>query len=216
VGAALFIFIFSQERFFDFEDFGTPVKSRTKMLNFQMQSTFEFEEIRANSKIYSYQLAVNQVSFMDSYYQNPWVEEQGSTEQFLSAASTNAMPADPYAANLEFIAIQMQPDATKVIRSRRVYNVIDLIAEVSGFADLFMILGAFLLGNFYQTQSLEKALLKHLGPQFLTKRPKRQQVVLANSDKIKTLKIIGILKQRIRLKVNLWALIVLRNIPGCA
>ena len=37
----------------------------------------------------------------------------------------------------------------ETIRSRQVYNVIDLIAEVSGFADLFFVATTLFFGQFY-------------------------------------------------------------------
>jgi hypothetical protein len=47
---------------------------------------------------------------------------------------------------------------TMIIRRRTVYDLVTLIAEVSGFADAFVVIATFFLG-FYQPVMLESALL---------------------------------------------------------
>jgi len=62
------------------------------------------------------------------------------------------------------IAVDLQLSDTKIIRSRTVYNVVTLISEVSGLADICFVTVTFLLGVFYTPFVLEAALLKHMGP----------------------------------------------------
>jgi hypothetical protein len=52
----------------------------------------------------------------------------------------------------------------KIIKSRQVYDIITFVAEISGFADLFMVFTTIFLGTFIQPQFLEKALLEHMRP----------------------------------------------------
>jgi hypothetical protein len=52
----------------------------------------------------------------------------------------------------------------KIIKSRQVYDIVTFVAEISGFADLFMVFTTLFLGTFIQPQSLEKALLEYMKP----------------------------------------------------
>jgi hypothetical protein len=62
----------------------------------------------------------------------------------------------------------------KILKSRQVYDIITFVAEISGFADLFMVFTTLVLGTFIQPQSLEKALLEHMRPvRMKGKRKKR-------------------------------------------
>jgi hypothetical protein len=49
-----------------------------------------------------------------------------------------------------------------IIRKRSVYDIVTLIAEVSGFADMFVVSASALLGIFYQPVMLESALLQYM------------------------------------------------------
>jgi hypothetical protein len=50
------------------------------------------------------------------------------------------------------------------IRSRTVYNLITLISELSGFADILQVSISLLLSTLYAPKMLESALVKHMGP----------------------------------------------------
>ena len=60
----------------------------------------------------------------------------------------------------------------KTIKSRTVYNLITLISEVSGFADLFFVAAALFFYTFYTPRKLEAKLLEHVG---LCELPKAQR-----------------------------------------
>ena len=51
--------------------------------------------------------------------------------------------------SLPFFYIGLQVSDNLNIRSRQVYNVIEFISEISGFADIFFVLFGFFLGHFY-------------------------------------------------------------------
>ena len=93
---------------------------------------------------------------------------------------------------------------------RQVYNIIDLIAEVSGFADLFMIFGAFFLGNFYQSHRLTQALLAHMGPQVHMEKPENRD----SARKHSIFHILVELRKRARIKISMWTLLVSSCLPG--
>jgi hypothetical protein len=50
----------------------------------------------------------------------------------------------------------------KIERARTVYDIVALIAEVSGFADIFMVVCTALLGFFHHPKMYETALLQHM------------------------------------------------------
>jgi hypothetical protein len=62
----------------------------------------------------------------------------------------------------------------KIIKSRQVYDIITFVAEISGFADLFMVFTTLVLGTFIQPQSLEKALIEHMRPVRIKGRRKKK------------------------------------------
>ena len=55
-------------------------------------------------------------------------------------------------------------DDTKILRGRNVYDIITLVSEVSGLADIFFVSITFLLGLLYTPLLLEAALHEHMGP----------------------------------------------------
>ena len=62
---------------------------------------------------------------------------------------------------------------TQKIRGRTVYDIITLISEVSGLADIFFITVTFLLGVLYTPLLLEADLHKYMGPRVALKHQKR-------------------------------------------
>lgn len=67
---------------------------------------------------------------------------------------------------------------TKTLRGRKVYDVITLISEISGLADMLFVAATFLLGIFYTPFLVEAALHKHMGPQVKVKPTKKTRKVL--------------------------------------
>ena len=95
---------------------------------------------------------VNKVNLQDSPFKNPWNEEQGKqSHQFLTYES-NVQSSE----NIlwTYANFRLELSRTKVIKGRQVYDIITLIAEVSGFADLFMVCSKFLLSSLIQPQML--------------------------------------------------------------
>jgi hypothetical protein len=63
-----------------------------------------------------------------------------------------------------YLKFDLNLSNNKVIRKRTVYDLVTFIAEVSGFADLFMVAASFFLGSLYHPQMLQRALLMHMKP----------------------------------------------------
>ena len=103
----------------------------------------------------------------------------------------------------------------KIERSRTVYDIITLIAEVSGFADIFMITLTFLLGLFHHPKMYESALIEHLETNVVIKKKKQNPKVLKNKtvDKDLLKSIILEFRSRIKLQFNVWTTLVARYIP---
>jgi hypothetical protein len=53
-----------------------------------------------------------------------------------------------------YLKFDLNLSNNKVIRKRTVYDLVTFIAEVSGFADLFMVAATFFLGLLYHPQML--------------------------------------------------------------
>jgi hypothetical protein len=58
-----------------------------------------------------------------------------------------------------------------IIRERSVYDIVTLIAEVSGFADMFMVCAALLLKTLYQPKMLRQAIISHVSSFVDTRKP---------------------------------------------
>ena len=106
---------------------------------------------------------------------------------------------------------------TKVFRKRQVYDFITFVAEVSGFADLFMIASTFFLGNFYQPQMLRSALLQHMKPMIVRRQKKKLSADLTTkiviSKEMLTLMMIEY-TNRIKFNFNVWLTLFARYLPS--
>jgi hypothetical protein len=51
----------------------------------------------------------------------------------------------------------------KTLKSRTVYNLIDLISEISGFADILFVFAGMIFSFYYSPRILEARLLEHVG-----------------------------------------------------
>jgi hypothetical protein len=65
--------------------------------------------------------------------------------------------------------IEINLSNKKILKTRQVYDIITFVAEISGFADLFIVFATFFLATFVQPQMLQAALLEHMRP-FILKR----------------------------------------------
>jgi hypothetical protein len=82
--------------------------------------------------------------------------------------------------NNAFLSVSLFLGDKKQIRSRTVYDIITLVAEVSGFADLFVLGFGSLIGLVYSPKALDAEVLNHMKfyvnkkkkLQFLQKEPK--------------------------------------------
>lgn len=61
-----------------------------------------------------------------------------------------------------YVSITWQLSDKKIVRNRSVYDLITLIAEVSGFADIFMVFASVFLKIAYKPTMLNLALLNHV------------------------------------------------------
>jgi hypothetical protein len=111
---------------------------------------------------------------------NPWVESNSYKTQYLTYHSKESSLAD-FDSTFEF---RFALSDTKIIRSRKVYDIISLIADISGFADVFMVFTGYFLLNFYQNQKLRGALVTQIGLVELKRsEKKRKRIRLTNITK---------------------------------
>ena len=70
-----------------------------------------------------------------------------------------------------------------ILGERSAYNIVTLIAEVSGFADMFMISAALILTTLYQPKMLQQAIVLHTGSFFNARKSYKVPDI---SDKLKS------------------------------
>jgi hypothetical protein len=97
-----------------------------------------------------------------------------------------------------------------MLRGRKVYDLITLVSEVSGLADIFFVTVSFLLGVFYTPFLLKAALLKHMGPVILPKYARTSPECL---NKRGVYDLMRELSGRITLNLSIWLLIFQKIIP---
>lgn len=92
---------------------------------------------------------------------NPWSDAEPNTLSYLTYSSgSGESSCEPKECIYE---AEFYLEDIVVKRSRTVYDVITLVSEVSGFADIFFVLITYILGIFYTPFQLESALLEHMG-----------------------------------------------------
>ena len=94
-------------------------------------------------------LVVNEVQLTDSPMQNPFDESPTlELRYFTIGAEKKGQSTEDFTENVvlwQFFRLS----EIKTIRNRTVYNVITLISEVSGFADILIVFWMFVMSRFY-------------------------------------------------------------------
>lgn len=125
---------------------------------------------------------MNEVSLTDTPWQNPYDDAPGSYEIYLTTKSVTS-EAEPSEGKLFNIRISLAD--TKLIKARIVYNIITLVSEISGFADILIVFVSFVLGLIYTPRMLEAALLRHMGPVELPSFNKQREDPEEQPDPVK-------------------------------
>lgn len=81
---------------------------------------------------------------------SPWSSDPGKNEQFLSSGTLNQQSSTfDYNKGLSISDVQISISDTQLIRTRSVYNIVDLIADVSGLADILLVFSALLMSTIF-------------------------------------------------------------------
>jgi hypothetical protein len=86
---------------------------------------------------------MNEASGSDSPYINPWRETKTFSHEYLTFKEIRE-----YNDRHSLFFIQVTLSDTKIIRNRSVYDLISFIADISGFADIFMVVFGLILTNY--------------------------------------------------------------------
>ena len=103
---------------------------------------------------------INEVKLIDTPFQNPWKEQHDLITSFLTSDKTKVIKTN--AESQELLLLEIYLSDTKLMRSRTVYDIVTLIAEVSGFADLFVLGFGALIGNFYNPKAIDTEIFNHM------------------------------------------------------
>lgn len=85
----------------------------------------------------------------DTPFANPWSDAPDSRHKYLTFKSQSDVSYEFDEDDPTIFEAKFMLDDTKVVRSRTVYNLITLVSEVSGFADIFLVIMGFSLGVMY-------------------------------------------------------------------
>jgi len=170
--------VFATENALDFEDYDKPFKTRTKIIQAR-NAKISAGPVTDNDATlyYKIELTPNSDSAADNYMQNPWEPEEITAEmdhltvhKYEVVENRGALAVDEF-----FAQGSLRLADFMYVRQRIVYDFITFVAEVCGFADLFMLGFGFLLGTFYQPYMMEASILKHMGAVKLPKSDKKDK-----------------------------------------
>jgi hypothetical protein len=111
----------------------------------------------------------------------------------------------------EILTVNLILDDTNVFRGRKVYDLITLVSEVSGLADIFFTTVTFLFGIFYTPLLLEAALHEHIGEFIAPKNVGKPKVKLTTKTRLND--VLKEVSSRFALKLNIWLIIASKVLP---
>ena len=136
----------------------------------------------------------NKVKLKDSIWVNPWDEDSDQKEiSYLTYKSHTTRDLKLHKEIL-FDVILTLSDKVK-INGRAVYDIITLISEVSGFADLLLVTSTFMMSaSLYLVSFLESKILENLGPVLIPRRKKIKHPTLTSQKLTKDV-IVSLMKE---------------------
>lgn len=154
--------VFSTEVFLDFDDFESPIKSRTKII--EARDAMIFDGDVDWSIDYKIDLHVNEAQLSDNPYQSPFDEKPDSEHTYLTVDKFTAIRSPtPVGDSEKYLRGSLRLADIKFIRQRYVYNLITLVSEISGFADILFVGFGFIMATFYTPYMFETSLVSNLG-----------------------------------------------------
>jgi hypothetical protein len=209
---------FTEENFLDFKNFTNPFQPITKIIEsvilFSRWDDISFDwideaaylgPIRRGKKI---TLQANEAELSDSPLQNPWDGSPDGEHEYLTIGSVQELSYNNmYGLNFE---IQMNLDDKKILRGRSVYDIITLVSEVSGLADIFFVSITFVIGVLYTPFLLEAALHEHMGPCVAKKNKKKKKV---STEQQSMFDLLQEVTTRFSLKLSIWVVIASKLLP---
>jgi hypothetical protein len=108
----------------------------------------------------------NHAELLDEALVNPWADKNHLISDYLTYGEKTSSSSFDFA---NFVLSD-----TKIIRQRTVYNVIDLIAEVSGIADILYVFSASVVVYIITMNALKSELVQHVSKVILFSRPDKQ------------------------------------------
>ena len=166
---------------------------------------------------------LNTVELKDSAWVNPWIDSKPRKLEFLTTETfqTQTLPQEDGESDVFEIALFLRISDTQILRSRTVYNVIDLIADVSGIADILLVFSTTIMSLLITQRAFETALVQHIGKVYLTKSPKKKyelsdlfggQRSWTPSDRL-LLQVINDIGRRGKLRMNVWLTLLAQCLP---
>lgn len=84
------------------------------------------------------------------------------------------------------------------------YNIVDLIAEVSGIADIMLVIANFIMTSHFSKRMLDRFIVQHISKVMLVEDEPSQKVQTNISYKDMILAAANEIKKRFRLQLTLW------------
>lgn len=113
---------------------------------------------------------VNEAHLSDTPYRNPLFDS--NPPEMITYLTYESIASNTIGWTNNIFVADVYLSDVLYIRSRSVYDLITLIAEVSGFADIFFLSLTFVLGLLYTPRMLEASLLEHMGQSYQMPRLK--------------------------------------------
>jgi hypothetical protein len=92
---------------------------------------------------------LNKAILQDSPLVNPWGSSKGDNQGYLSTESINILTETAESDKPEVASLQVSLSDNQILRSRSVYNIIDMVADVSGMVDVLLVFSGFLMSTLF-------------------------------------------------------------------
>lgn len=158
------VIIFTQEAYLDYLDYDNSMPTRTKMVTQIKLIKNRGGEMELPSDVVQIQMKsqLNKAILQDSPLVNPWGSSKGDNQGYLSTESINILTETAESDKPEVASLQVSLSDNQILRSRSVYNIIDMVADVSGMVDVLLVFSGFLMSTLFTKQLLKASLVSYI------------------------------------------------------
>jgi hypothetical protein len=113
-----------------------------------------------NTDLYN---SINNITLNDGPYESPWKNDEDERLLYLTTSEFKSTEISLNPNKNKLISMSFHLSDNIVMRSRSVYNLVDMIAEVSGLADILIIFSKAVMALLFTRRMLQSTLVRSIG-----------------------------------------------------